>query len=304
MVETIVATTAVMFGLAALFSLLLFVANAKLAVQIDPRQRAIQDLLPQANCGGCGFASCAAYAKAVGHGQVPVDRCNVGGPAIAQQLATLLGVELTQNFPFRPVIHCAAKQEDRLRRGHYVGVPTCTAASVVGGVQGCTYGCLGFGDCVAACDFDAMELVDGLPRVNYENCTGCGACVRACPREIIQQIPFKVEEMLIVACANHDSGKAVREVCRVGCVGCGACARLEPELVSIEGSLAQIDYAKYSGKENVEKLVEKCPMQSLIVFGKPSPKHREQLDEVAAVTFAGRPALAKRSTADDLNWRG
>ena len=225
MLVTVLASTAVMLAIAFALSLALVIANVKLAVHVDPRQAALAEALPQANCGGCGYPSCEAYAKAIHAGQVGVDRCTVGGASVAEQLADLMGVEAAVNFPFRPVIHCSARSAQRLKHGHYTGESTCAAADVVGGVQGCTFGCLGFGDCVESCEYDAMTLIDGLPRINYENCVGCGACVRACPRKIIEQIPFKVERMLVVGCANHDPGKAVRQVCQVGCIGCGVCAR-------------------------------------------------------------------------------
>jgi ferredoxin len=172
---------------------------------------------------------------------------------------------------------------------------------VVGGVQGCTFGCLGFGDCVESCEYDAMTLVNGLPRINYEKCVGCGACVRACPRKIIEQIPFKVERMLVVGCANHDPGKAVRQVCRVGCIGCGVCARNQPELFKIDGNLAKVDYDQYTGEEDFAQLQDKCPMESLVFLGQPRAEHEQQLADVEAVTTAGRPPLDR---SEQLDWRG
>jgi electron transport complex protein RnfB len=303
MITTALTAILIMFGLALAFSAALVIANVKLAVHVDPRQQELMELLPQANCGGCGYPSCAAYAKAVHQESAPVNRCTVGGPSIAERLATVMGVELQENFPYRPVIHCSAKSSDRLKQGHYVGEASCSAANVVGGVQGCTYGCLGFGDCVAACEYNAMEMIDGLPRINYDNCVGCGGCVRACPRNLIEQIPFKVDRMLVVGCASHDPAKTVREVCRVGCIGCGLCARKQPQVFEMQDNLATIHYERYTGQEDFGPAVEKCPMESLVTFGKPSPRHQQQLAEVDEVVFAGRP-VDTHCTSEDLDWRG
>ncbi|MCO6453985.1 MAG: RnfABCDGE type electron transport complex subunit B [Pirellulaceae bacterium] len=292
-----------MLLLAAVCTAALVAAQTRLAVHVDPRQQELESLLPQANCGGCGFASCAAYARAVHRGLAAVDRCSVGGPAVAERLAAVMGVELHENYPYRPVLHCTATRADRLRPGRYVGPPTCAAADVVGGVQGCTFGCLGLGDCVAACDYEAMEMVDGLPRIRYDNCIGCGACVRACPRHLFEQIPFKVERMLVVGCANRDPGKSVREVCRVGCIGCGLCARQRPEVISMENHLARIDYHRYTGGEDWAAVADKCPTKSLVLLGRPTPRHEQQLEDVPPVTFAGPPAR-RGSASQQLEWRG
>ncbi len=304
MTETIFTTAGVMFALSASIGVLLVIANVKLAVFVDPRQAELAEALPQANCGGCGYASCAAYAKAVHQADESVSLCTVGGPPTAQQLAQIMGVDLTVNYPVRPVIHCGATDADRLQRGDYHGIPTCAAANVVGGVQGCTYGCLGFGDCVDSCEYDAMTLVDGLPRINYENCVGCGACVRACPRNLIEQIPFKVERMLVVTCASQDPGKRVREVCKVGCIGCSACSRAQPELFQMSGNLAVLDYNTYTEDQDFEAALAKCPRESLVEFGKPLPKHEEALVGVEAPAMAGRPDAEDIATTDDLDWRG
>lgn len=303
MITTTITAVLVMLVLAVLLSAALVVANVKLAVHVDPRQAELDQRLPQANCGGCGYPSCAAYAKAVHEGRAPVDRCTVGGPPVAEQLADVMGVELTENYPYRPVIHCSATRSDRLKQGNYVGVPTCAAATAAGGVQGCSYGCLGFGDCVRSCEYDAMEMVDCLPRINYDNCVGCGACVRACPRNLIEQIPFKVERMLVVGCANRDPGKAVREVCKVGCIGCGLCARMQPEVFHIEQNLAHIDYQHVTGKEDFGPAIEKCPMESLVEFGKPPEHYEEELAGEPELVRAGHPDEF-HSEAENLHWRG
>ncbi len=309
MLVSVAFATAVMIGLAVVFSVVLCVANVKLAVEVDPRQEAIEKILPQANCGGCGFASCSSYAQAVVEGTARVDLCTVGGPSVAAKIGEILGVEVQQSFPSRPIIHCGARTEDRLKRGNYTGEPSCAAADVVGGVQGCVYGCLGFGDCVNACTYGAMRLKDGLPEIDYEKCIGCGACARACPRGLIEMIPFKNERMLVVACASQDPPKVVREVCKVGCIGCKACARLQPDFFVVENNVARLNYDNYSPELDPERdfapVLDKCPREALVILGKPPRAAQDsEAEELETVGYSGRPKAPERPTVEDMDWRG
>ncbi|MGB9625498.1 MAG: RnfABCDGE type electron transport complex subunit B [Phycisphaerae bacterium] len=272
----------VLFGLTLLFAIVLGLAREKLRVEEDPRIAQVIDVLPAANCGGCGFAGCADFAKAVVEQRAACDGCPVGGSATAARIAAVLGIEVIPTFPYRPVIHCAARTEDKLGVVAYEGVRGCAEAHVVGVTQACTYGCLGFGDCARACTFDALHMVDGRPIVEYEKCTGCGACVKACPRRLIEQIPFKQEEMLVVACANREPARNVRQVCKVGCVGCKACQRLLAAIFEVKDNLAHINYDNYTGNEDFRPVIEKCPAEVLVRFGKPIPEYARQLAEQEA----------------------
>lgn len=276
-------------------------ASRAFHVETDPRVDAVLAVLPGANCGGCGFVGCASYAEAVVLSGAPPDKCPVGGASCAQAVAGILGVDVRPSWPRRPVVHCRAHYGDRLGRGDYRGEPTCAAANLVAGVQGCAYGCLGFGDCRAACAFDAIRIVDGLAVIDYEKCTGCGACALVCPRNIITMTPFKSERMLVVACANQDFGKDVRAVCRVGCIGCRACQKAS-DLFSFDGHLPTIDYERYdpSQLESAMVAVEKCPMQGLIFVGRPPRSDRE-----GGETSAETPVMADfKTTVDDSQWQG
>ena len=275
-------------------------ANRAFHVEVDPRVEQIQRVLPGANCGGCGYVGCNEYAEAVVAGEAPPDKCTVGGASCAAALAKILGVELAPSFPYRPAVHCAARLEDRLKRHEYRGEPTCSAANLVAGVQGCTYGCLGLGDCVRACEFDAIAIVDGLAVVNYDKCVGCGACARACPRNIISMIPFKAESMLVVACSNHDPARAVREVCTVGCIGCKACQRIN-DVFNVTDDLAGLDYDRYDPRMDFGPVLEKCPRKALVFIGKPAEK------DLAAVAEEEMPQpVTDRfdTTVDKTEWHG
>ena len=299
----IILAAATMLVLALFMAYVLGWANVAFHVEVDPKVEAIIEALPGANCGGCGFVGCGEYAEAVGAGNAPPDQCPVGGSACAEAIAEILGVELGGSFPYRPAVHCGAHYDERLKRREYrEGQRTCAAANLVAGVQGCTYGCMGFGDCQTSCKYDAIHVIDGLATVDYDKCIGCGACARACPRNIISMVPFKAAEMLIVACSNRDFGKVVRSVCTVGCLGCGACQRLS-DLFKVEDNVARIDYDAYDSErsEAVLKAIAKCPAKRLVYVGVPSEK------DLAAVADEAVPAVVEaepKTTVDKTTWQG
>jgi electron transport complex protein RnfB len=274
---TVLLAAVVLFGLVLIFAGLLGVAKEKLRVEQDPRIDEVAEVLPAANCGGCGFAGCADFAKAVVEQRVQCDGCPVGGSKVAEKVAAILGVEVVKTFPFRPVIHCGAKTHHKHGRVPYEGVETCSEAHIVGVTQACTYGCLGFGDCAKACTFDALHMVEGIPIVDYAKCTGCGACSKACPRDLIEQIPFKQKTMLVVACSNKEPAKLVKQVCDVGCVGCSLCQRLFADRFQVKDNLAYLNYENYTGDEDFSPLFKKCPAEALVYFGDPQPQLAKQL---------------------------
>jgi Na+-translocating ferredoxin:NAD+ oxidoreductase RNF subunit RnfB len=303
------ATLIIMLAVGTMLVLALFMcymlgwANEAFHVHVDPRVEQVISILPGANCGGCGFVGCGEYAEAVVAGSAPPDRCPVGGAACAAAVAKLLGLDLQASFPYRPVVHCGARHDERLKKNDYRdGEPTCAGANLVSGVQGCTYGCLGLDDCVTACNYDAIHMVDGLAVVDYDKCIGCGACERACPRHIISMAPFKADRMLVVACANLDFGKDVKAVCKVGCIGCKACTRFSG-LFTVENNLPRIDYEKYdpAKPDQFAQAFEKCPMKRLIYVGKPTE------DQLAAVADETLPSVIEprpETTVDKTPWQG
>lgn len=299
---TIGLSAGTLVGMAVVFSYILGWANQAFHVETDPRVEQIMDALPGANCGGCGFVGCYEYAEAVATDGAPVNKCTVGGENCANALAGIMGVEVEASFPYRPVVHCGAKTKDRLKQSPYKGEKKCLAANLVSDIQGCVYGCLGMGDCEAACNYDAIHVVDGLAVVDYEKCVGCGACAKVCPRNIISMVPFKAERILAVTCLNRDFGRDVKEVCTVGCIGCKACSRAS-SLFTIQDNLSVLDYDAYNpdDMEGLNQAVKKCPRKSLVFIGKPSA---EDLAAVKDETLPGTVKPDFKTTVDDTQWRG
>lgn len=256
----VIASAVIMLVLAIVMAVVLGWAKQAFHVEIDPRVEKIDEALPGVNCGACGYAGCMEYAEAVAAGEAPVTLCTVGGAEVVEEVAAIMGVEAGKIVAARAVVKCGAALEQRLQRNDYLGERTCTAANNVAGVQGCMYGCLGFGDCVAACDYDAIHIIDGLAVVDYEKCIGCAACARACPRNIIEMVDFESNAVVKVACSNQDDAKTVKSVCQVGCIGCKKCAKASPVFL-IEGNLAEVCYEKYDPEnlEDVQKAIEGCP---------------------------------------------
>ncbi len=267
MIPTIILAVCVMLALAGVFAVLLGWANVRWHVHVPEQLQHLMDAMPGANCGGCGYIGCSEYAEAIFHEGAAPDKCSVGGAAVAERIAEIMGVEHVAGVPSRPVVLCGADFDERLKRPEYRGEPTCAAAVMVAGVQGCTFGCLGLGDCVEVCKFDAIHIINGLAVVDYEKCVGCGACVRACPRNIIQMVPFHADAMAVVACSNLDPGKVVRGVCTVGCIGCGICAKLD-DIFTIADNNASIDYDRYQADTDLSAAIEKCPRKIIRMEGK------------------------------------
>jgi electron transport complex protein RnfB len=276
-------------------------ADQTFHVEIDPKIEAIIALLPGANCGGCGFVGCGDYAEAIVRSGADVNLCAPGGASCAKRIAEVMGVEVTETWPFKAVVHCSAGWEQRLQRRPYLGEQTCAAANLVSGVQGCIYGCLGLGDCERVCDYDALHMVDGLAVVDEASCVGCRVCAKNCPRNLITIIPWKSERMLVVACSNADFGKEVSEVCTVGCIGCQRCVKDNPLLV-MERNLPVIRYEEYDpARVDFEAILETCNKESLVVLGRPP---EAVLAAVADLPLPDRIEADFQTTADDTEWRG
>jgi len=273
-----------MLGLGIGFAVVLLIASEKLKVEVDPKIEQIHEVLPNLDCGACGFAGCGQYAKAVLERPELIGKCAPGGAETADKIAKILNLQISESGPSRrPVIHCRAHSEDKTYYGKYEGIQTCTSANALANVQACKFGCVGFGDCVNACKFDALSIVDGLATVDYDKCTGCGACSKACPRNLISMVPFSQENMMVVACNSKESGKAARSMCKVGCIGCGICSK-QTDIFSIGDNLARVDYEKYQPTEQTETAMNKCPTGVIVYRGKNAPPPRPAGQKAAAAS--------------------
>ena len=254
-------------ALGLIFGILLGYASKKFAVEVDPKVPLIRDSLPGANCGGCGYAGCDAYAQAVAEGAAPPNACTVGGAGVAEKVAEIMGVSVEESEPLKAYVQCNGTCDKAKQRGEYYGTMDCQQASVVpgGASKSCQYGCLGLGSCVKACAFDAIHVTEGgIAQVDPEKCVGCGACVKACPRAVIDLKPLSA--VIRVACNSKDTLKAVKDTCQVGCMTCRLCEKTCPvKAISMENNLPVVD------KEKCVKCmacVKKCPTNALIAYGK------------------------------------
>lgn len=258
---TLIIAIATMGGLGFLFASGLAFADKKLRVEENPLIGQINELLPNANCGGCGFAGCYDFAVNVVEGKAAPNGCPVGGEESAKLIAQLLGVESGSAVKMLPRILCGGGHKEAVKKiTEYYGPISCKAMTLVsGGDKLCFYGCLGGGDCVEACPFDAMIMNDnGLPEVIEELCTGCGICTKACPRDIIEMHPADRE--IFVFCKNQDEPKRAKEVCTVACIGCGICARKSDGGVEMFNDLAIINFDKL---DESKIPFEKCSTKSI-----------------------------------------
>jgi electron transport complex protein RnfB len=262
--STIITSILSMAGLGLFFASVLALANQRLKVEEDPRVEKIEGALPGINCGACGYTSCRLYAEALARGEAPPDRCRAGGTAVACELSRILGVEVGERVRAIAIVHCGADTSKRKEKAFYKGVESCVAAELVsGGALSCRFGCLGYGDCVKACPFGAITLVQGLPRIDGEKCTACGKCTLACPRKLITVERIDAEQFAYVACANTEKGAETRKICPVGCIGCGLCQKMTGGVFSVENNLAGVQYGSIKDVKNIEDVVAKCPTKCI-----------------------------------------
>ncbi|HJA77962.1 MAG TPA: Fe-S cluster domain-containing protein [Candidatus Desulfovibrio intestinavium] len=251
----------VLFGLGLLASVVLAVASRVFYIKEDPRVEAVLEVLPGANCGGCGFAGCEGYAAAVvSDPKIPANSCCAGGAQTSIAVGELTGKTVAEAEPLMSLRRCDKVAGNVSLRYQYQGMPSCAAAAMLrGGVDNCQYSCLGFGDCVMVCSFDAMQIVNGLVQVNARKCTGCGRCTQACPRGVLELVPKRAR--VAVYCNTHDKLRAVTDICDSGCIKCGRCIKVCPaKAVRLENSRIVIDQLQCLsyGPECNEACVSAC----------------------------------------------
>lgn len=296
MTNTIILTIVVLSVLGLVLALVLYLIAKKFKVEEDPRIDEVEKVMPGANCGGCGYAGCRAFAQAaVEAGNLDNNYCPVGGNEVMRKVAGILGYTVKEQAPMVAVVRCNGSCSARVRLNIYDGAKSCKVkAALYNGDTGCSYGCLGCGDCVSACMFGAITMnpTTGLPEVDESKCTACGACAKACPKSIIELRNKGPRSMRVyVSCVNKDKGPVARKACSAACIGCGMCAKTCTHgAITIENNLAYIDFNKCKLCRECEAV---CPTGAIHGVGFPKPLDKEALkNRIAERAKKAREAAA------------
>ena len=286
MTTTIIYTIISLCAIGIASAVILYFVAQKFKVDEDPRIYTVESILPGANCGGCGKPGCRGFAEAtVKATSLDGLFCPVGGAETMTKVAAALGMEVTAQTPQIAVVRCNGTCDHRQRTSQYDGYKSCAIEhSLYRGESDCTFGCLGCGDCVTACPFDAIHMDEnGLPVVSEEKCVACGACVKACPRNIIELRNEGVKDRRVfVCCVNKDKGNIARKACTAACIGCGKCVKECPfEAITLENNLAYIDFRKC---RLCRKCVSVCPTHAIHEVNFPPRKITEPADQLKTET--------------------
>ena len=258
----ILTSIAALGGLTIVLALMLIIANKQLHVHEDPRIDVVDDMLPHANCGACGFPGCRPFAEALVAQKATPGKCTVSSEEGLQQIAAFLGVDVGAGEKIVARLACAGGTNVAQNRARYQGLQSCQAASLVsGGGKGCFWGCLGLGDCAVSCSFDAITMnPHALPVVDEDKCTACGDCVEACPKGLFSLQPQN--HRLWVACKNLDEGDDILEDCQVACTACARCAKDAPNgLIEMKDNLPVVDYSR---NHNTHVPIQRCPTGAIV----------------------------------------
>lgn len=260
--SAVLTAVGILCAIGAVCAIVLVVASKYMSVPVDEKFPALRECLPGANCGACGYAGCDGYANALAAGEESkTNKCVAGGTDVAKALAEVMGTEAEAVEAKAAFVGCKGDCDATSKKTDFQGARTCAAAKLLyGGIGMCHFGCIGFGDCAAVCPEQAINIINGVARVNALRCTGCGLCAKTCPNGIIKVLP--ADAAAKVKCSNHDKGAVVRKKCTAGCLGCGLCAKKCPnEAITIENNLAVIDYSKCSGCGTCKEV---CPAKCLV----------------------------------------
>lgn len=241
---------------------LLVLADRFMSVPVDETFTKIRECLPGANCGGCGYAGCDGYANALADGsEKEINKCAAGGQTTLDALAAATGQEAGEMEKKVAFVRCRGTSDVTEKKEEFYGQKTCKAAKLLfGGDGACAFGCIGYGDCAAACTEQAINIINGLAHVNENRCMGCGVCTKTCPQGIMVMVP--AEHPSMVACMNHEKGPIVNKNCKNGCIGCGLCVKkCEYGAIRLEKNLAVIDMEKCNGCNACK---EACPKKCIL----------------------------------------
>lgn len=246
-----------------ILGLVLSIASKIFYVKVDERVIQIREILPGANCGGCGCAGCDEYASKMVAGEAPTNLCAVGGPSVAAKASEILGVACGDMVPQTAIVKCKGHINTTEYTEEFVGPQTCLACSTLWkGRTSCKNACLGFGDCAAVCPQGAIKIVNNVAVVDRDLCIGCGKCARTCPNRVIELMPKTSN--VFVACSNTDKGATTRTLCANGCIGCMKCEKNCPgEAITVTNNVAHIDYSKCC---DCGVCVAGCPTKAISFF--------------------------------------
>lgn len=244
--NAVISAVVILVAVGGVSAIMLVIADILMSVPNDERVDAITAVLPGANCGACGYAGCGDYALAIVSG-AEINQCVPGGDKTSIAIAEIMGTEAVDVIESVAVVRCRGYCEIAVEKYEYIGIDSCTAsAGFYKGMMACSYGCLGFGDCVSACKFGAMTIIDGVANCDQEVCNGCGACAAACPKKIIDILPLGKKSY--VSCTSKDKGGVSRKYCSNSCIGCMLCQKAcELNAVSVVDNLAVVDNEKCTG---------------------------------------------------------
>lgn len=261
MLSTIIIPTLIVGSIGAIFALLLAYSSDKFKVEVDERIPKVRECLPSANCGGCGYPGCDAYAEGVVNEGADITLCAPGGTACIEKLSEIMGKSAENFDPTVAFVRCNGTNDNTKAQYIYDGIKLCSEAELMPGRgnKECAYACLGYGDCVTSCKFGAIDIVNGVAVIYPDLCTACGSCVNACPKNIIHMIPKKSVQR--IRCVNPEKGKAVIDACFTGCTGCTLCSKVCPvNAITMENNLPTFNYDLCTSCGICE---EKCPRKSI-----------------------------------------